>query len=122
MTDEPQPAGFCDYVLDRPGRSRWVLPAGVDAVYPVAEDSPVLEFTYRTVGANAPAEGEPGWYVPPGALRCPRCGDQNWETPSRRCITCTDGDDGYADGVFADGWSVEAAERARQLFGPAPGK
>jgi hypothetical protein len=62
----------------------------------------------------APAEGEPGWYVPVGAGHCPRCKDQNWDD-RRRCITCTDGDDAYADGAFADGWSAEAAERARAL-------
>lgn len=58
------------------------------------------------------AEGEVGWYVPAGALWCPRCGDQNWDE-GRRCITCTDGDDAYADGAFAGGWSPAAAERAR---------
>lgn len=62
-------------------------------------------------GMAAPAEGVPGWYVPAGATHCPRCGDQNWET-DRRCITCTDGDDGYADGAFADGWSADGYARA----------
>jgi hypothetical protein len=63
-------------------------------------------------GMVAPAEGEPGWYVPEGATHCPRCGDQNWDV-TRKCITCTDGDDGYADGAFAAGWSAEAGEQAR---------
>lgn len=63
-------------------------------------------------GMPAPAEGEPGWYVPEGAIACPRCGDQNW-TAARLCITCTDGDDAYADGAFAAGWSPAALERAR---------
>lgn len=63
-------------------------------------------------GMAAPVEGEPGWYVPAGATHCPRCGDQNW-TEARRCITCTDGDDAYADGAFAEGWSPAATEQAR---------
>lgn len=57
-------------------------------------------------GMPAPAVGEPGWYVPAGAAHCPRCGDQNWESVGRRCITCTDGDDAYAGGRFAEGWSA----------------
>ncbi len=60
--------------------------------------------------------GEPGWYVPVGASSCPRCGDQNWDV-TRKCITCTDGDDGYAGGAFRDGWSVSAAERLGILRG-----
>lgn len=63
-------------------------------------------------GMTAPAEGEPGWYVPAGAEWCPRCGDVNWAESTRLCITCTDGDDSYAGGAFAAGWSAEAAERA----------
>jgi ribosomal protein L37E len=64
-------------------------------------------------GMAAPAEGEPGWYVPAGAVWCPRCGDQNWAEVTRLCITCTYGDDSYADGAFSAGWSAEAADRAR---------
>lgn len=81
----------------------------------------VAEWTLGRV-AEAPdlaaaVEGEAGWFVPEGAVHCPRCGDQNWETPRRRCITCTDGDDSYAGGVFAAGWSVEAGARARRMAG-----
>jgi hypothetical protein len=80
----------------------------------------VDEWTAGTIaeadGMAAPTTGEPGWYVPEGAERCPRCKDQNWDH-RRRCITCTDGDDGYADGAFAAGWSAEAADRARRAPG-----
>lgn len=74
----------------------------------------VDEWTVGTIAAaDGPAEGVPGWYVPEGAEACPRCGDQNW-TAARMCITCTDGDDAYAGGAFADGWSPAALERARR--------
>jgi len=51
--------------------------------------------------------GEAGWYVPSDVVWCPRCGDQNW-TDERICITCTDGDDDYRDGLFRNGWSPPA--------------
>ncbi len=47
--------------------------------------------------------GEVGWYVPAGAHWCPRCGDQNWDD-NRLCLTCTYGDSGYRDGLYANGW------------------
>lgn len=57
-------------------------------------------------------EGDVGWFVPVGALRCPRCRDQNWDESTRLCLTCTYGCWAYADGIFAGGWS----ERAGQAF------
>lgn len=65
-----------------------------------------------------PCEGKPRrrrlpanvWRVPAGADRCPRCRDQNYESGTRICITCTWGDSGYADGRFANGWPGLRAE------------
>jgi hypothetical protein len=67
------------------------------------------------VSAAAAVAGVAGWYVPAGQDHCPRCGDTNFDE-RRRCITCTDGDDAYADGLFADGWSADAGELARRRF------
>lgn len=109
-------------VLDGPGYlvlSRGELAPGAEVAIgrmPNGIGGGVAEWTAGRIGEAdgmaAPAVGGvPGWYVPAGALWCPRCGDQNWDE-GRRCITCTDGDDAYAGGAFADGWSTVAAERA----------
>lgn len=63
------------------------------------------------------ATGVAGWYVPAGQDHCPRCRDTNFDG-RRLCLTCTHGDDGYAGGVFAEGWSVAAGERFRALSAP----
>jgi hypothetical protein len=52
---------------------------------------------------TSPVNGEPGWYVPACQDWCPRCGDTNY-TDTRQCITCTDGDTGFRDGLFTEGW------------------
>lgn len=51
-------------------------------------------------------------HVPAGAERCPRCGDINYDPDTLVCITCTYGDDGYADGRFCDGWDTAVKEMA----------
>jgi hypothetical protein len=109
-------------VLDGPGYlvlSRGELAPGAPVAIgrmPHGIGGGVAEWTVGRIAeadAMTAVSGEVGWYVPAGAIACPRCGDQNWETPSRRCITCTDGDDAFAGGAFAGGWSEEAAEQAR---------
>lgn len=118
-----RPSSPAPSVLDGPGYlvlSRGELAPGAEVAIgrmPAGIGGGVAEWTAGRIaeadGMAAPAVGgEPGWYVPAGAIACPRCGDQNWDE-SRRCITCTDGDDAYAEGAFAGGWSEAAAERAR---------
>lgn len=77
--------------IPRPGEGAW-LNAGTFTAYWQQVARAVIDALKNDGWRPPSASGPVGWYVPPEATHCPRCGDQNWDD-TRLCLTCTYPDD-----------------------------